>query len=244
MGGERLGEMPIGEVLKAARVRAGLDLAAVEERTKIRVRYLRALEEERWDELPSTAYGKGFLRTYAELLGLDPEALVDEYRRQVEADVAPVESGAGPRIGLLIGVGAGIALGIVVLIALVGGDDVSREPRAKPVDEPRAGGRRDGGEGGTVELALKIREPVAVCLVGGGGEALIDGQVLAAGDRERFERRRFELRFPSGFDPGQLTVRVAGSARRLPRANGPATYELSAPRHITLAAHAPGERCP
>jgi cytoskeleton protein RodZ len=242
MGGERLGEMPIGEVLEAARVRAGLDLAAVEERTKIRARYLRALEDERWDELPSTAYGKGFLRTYAELLGLDAEALVDEYRRQVEADEAPVDSGAGPRIGLLVAAAAGIVLGIVVVLALVGGEDPSPEPRAEPVDKPRVGGGDDGD--GTVEVALKIHDPVEICLLGGGGEALIDGQVLAAGDRERFERKRFELRFPSGFDPEQLSVRVAGSARRLPRAGGPATYELTAPRHVRLAAHAPGKRCP
>src|SRR5918998_2105745 len=78
------GEMRIGEVLKQARARAGLDIRAVEEQTKIRVKYLRALEDEEWDALPSSAYAKGFLRTYAHLLGLDGEALADAYRRQVE----------------------------------------------------------------------------------------------------------------------------------------------------------------
>src|ERR671914_2391097 len=84
MTGQEQGEMRIGEVLKQARSRAGLDIRAVEEQTKIRFKYLRALEDEEWDALPSSAYAKGFLRTYAQLLGLDGEALTDAYRRQVE----------------------------------------------------------------------------------------------------------------------------------------------------------------
>ena len=65
------GQMQIGEALAAARARAGIELAEAEERTKIRARYLRALENESWDELPSHAYAKGYLRSYAELLGID-----------------------------------------------------------------------------------------------------------------------------------------------------------------------------
>src|ERR687891_2295504 len=77
-------EMRIGEVLKSARTRQGLDIRTVEEQTKIRIKYLRALEAEEWEVLPNPAYATGFLRTYAQLLGLDGEALVDAYRRQVE----------------------------------------------------------------------------------------------------------------------------------------------------------------
>ena len=79
--------MRIGPVLEQARSRAGLEIADVEEQTKIRAKYLRALESEDWGELPSSAYAKGFLRTYAQLLGLDADALVDEYRRQVESEL-------------------------------------------------------------------------------------------------------------------------------------------------------------
>lgn len=78
------GTLEIGKVLKEARQRAGLEIGAVEERTKIRTRYLRALEGEEWDVLPGHAYAKGFLRTYSQLLGLDSDAIVDEYRRRVE----------------------------------------------------------------------------------------------------------------------------------------------------------------
>lgn len=77
----------IGETLKSARQRAGLEIGTVEELTKIRTRYLRALEAEDWDVLPADAYARGFLRTYAQLLDLDADALLDRYRR----------SSAGPR---------------------------------------------------------------------------------------------------------------------------------------------------
>ena len=77
--------LPIGEVLKRTRTRRKVDIRTVEERTKIRIKYLRALENEEWEVLPGPAYAKGFLRTYAQFLGLDGDALVDEYRRTVEA---------------------------------------------------------------------------------------------------------------------------------------------------------------
>ena len=79
--------LPIGEVLKRARTRQKVDIRTVEEQTKIRTKYLRALENEEWDVLPGPAYAKGFLRTYAQFLGLDGDALVDEYRRTVESSL-------------------------------------------------------------------------------------------------------------------------------------------------------------
>src|SRR5436190_7221179 len=79
----------IGEVLERARARVGLSVEDAAGRTKIRAKYLRALEAEDWETLPSTAYAKGFLRTYARLLALDADALVDEYRRRVESGAEP-----------------------------------------------------------------------------------------------------------------------------------------------------------
>ena len=58
-----------------------MDIKEAEERTKIRTRYLRALEAEDWEVLPAPAYVRGFLRTYGQILGLDGEALADRYRR-------------------------------------------------------------------------------------------------------------------------------------------------------------------
>src|SRR3954467_5303091 len=79
----------IGETLRAARMRQRLDIADVEERTKIRAKYLRALENEEFGMLPGGTFVKTFLRTYAEVLGLDPHVLVEEYRSSYEAGEEP-----------------------------------------------------------------------------------------------------------------------------------------------------------
>jgi cytoskeletal protein RodZ len=76
----------LGEVLSAAREGKGVDLARVERDTKIRVRYLSALERGDYADLPGSVYTKGFLRNYGVYLGLDPEYLVDLYR--LESTVA------------------------------------------------------------------------------------------------------------------------------------------------------------
>jgi cytoskeleton protein RodZ len=69
----------IGNTLLEARARRNLDIPTCEAGTKIRAKYLRAMEEEQFDVLPSPTYVRGFLRTYGEFLGLDGGLLVDEY---------------------------------------------------------------------------------------------------------------------------------------------------------------------
>src|SRR5438046_2315590 len=69
----------IGNSLREARLRRGIEISQAEQATKIRGKYLRALEDEQFDVLPSDTYIKGFLRTYADYLGLDSQVYVDEY---------------------------------------------------------------------------------------------------------------------------------------------------------------------
>jgi cytoskeleton protein RodZ len=69
----------IGYSLREARERQGLGYPEIELATKIRAKYIRALEEEDFDAIPGDAYTRGFLRTYAEYLGLDGDVYVDEY---------------------------------------------------------------------------------------------------------------------------------------------------------------------
>ena len=76
----------IGASLREARLRRGLSAGDVERELRIRERYLRALEEEQWELLPGEAYAKGFLRTYAEFLGLDGQVYVDEYESRFVAE--------------------------------------------------------------------------------------------------------------------------------------------------------------
>jgi cytoskeleton protein RodZ len=75
----------IGNSLREARFRQQLEFGELEQATKIRARYLRALEEESFDTLPAQTYVKGFLRTYADYLGLDGQLYVDEYNSRFSA---------------------------------------------------------------------------------------------------------------------------------------------------------------
>jgi hypothetical protein len=72
--------LEIGSSLREVRIRRGVELAQVEAETHIRTRYLKALEDERFDLLLGDAYVRGFLRTYADYLELDAELFVDEYK--------------------------------------------------------------------------------------------------------------------------------------------------------------------
>jgi cytoskeleton protein RodZ len=74
----------IGATLREARMSAKIDINEVEVRTKIRAKYLRAMENEEWDLLPGEVYVRSFLRTYGDFLGLDSRQLVDDFRRQYE----------------------------------------------------------------------------------------------------------------------------------------------------------------
>ncbi|HKJ36963.1 MAG TPA: helix-turn-helix domain-containing protein, partial [Solirubrobacterales bacterium] len=89
MSGRGQGEIEIGATLRDARRRFGMDVREVEDRTKIRARYIRALENEDWETLPAPAYVRGFLRTYGQMLGLDGEMLADVYRRRYGESTAP-----------------------------------------------------------------------------------------------------------------------------------------------------------
>ena len=137
----------IGNSLREARHRQQLDLTDVEQATKIRSRYLRALEEEAFDVLPAQTYVKGFLRTYADWLGLDGQLYVDEYNSRFGTDEEPREpvvarrtAGVQQRHARLARRGVLIALGaIAILSALViaafkfsGGGDQAGIPNLGP----------------------------------------------------------------------------------------------------------------
>lgn len=125
-------------------MRQGLDIADVEERTKIRAKYLRALENEDWGTLPGHTFVKTFLRTYAEQVGVDPHLLVEEYRMSHEAEEPDFQPLAGPPAaagresrrerrrsappgppgrGVLLALAAVALVGFLLVLGLLGGDD-------------------------------------------------------------------------------------------------------------------------
>src|SRR5437763_4287945 len=122
----------IGETLRDARMRAKIDVSEVEATTKIRAKYLRALENEEWGLLPGPTFVRSFLRTYADYLGLDSRLLVEEYRVRHEGpselDLAPISPNLGgeprarftpprPSRGWVIGLSL---VAIVVLLIVIG----------------------------------------------------------------------------------------------------------------------------
>lgn len=77
-------KMDIGNILRETRERKGLSLSDIENETKIRAKYLAALEAEDFKEIPGEAYVIGFLRNYARFLGLDADELVNRYKSQIK----------------------------------------------------------------------------------------------------------------------------------------------------------------
>jgi cytoskeleton protein RodZ len=141
----------IGNSLREARLRQGLDLTEIEQATKIRSRYLRALEEEQFELLPAQTYVKGFLKAYADQLGLDGDLYVEEFNSRYATDDEPVQhvrGGGGswpPPVRLqssavLIALTAiGLATALVVVAWQFGATDEPEDiPGLPPVAEQSA----------------------------------------------------------------------------------------------------------
>ncbi len=192
----------IGTTLREARMRARIDIGEVETRTKIRAKYLRAIENEEWDLLPGPVYVKSFLRTYGDYLGLDSRMLVDEYKRRYERpsdhDPRPVASrtrererqARRPRVPTWVPIVL-VLLAVVVALDLIGQNATNHKTvppvglHAKtPHPARRAPGRTTAtlpAAPATVTLQLVPTGRVYVCLVAGNGQPLIPGRIFSPG---------------------------------------------------------------
>jgi len=209
----------IGETLREARMRRRIDMTEVETATKIRGKYLRALENEEWDLLPGPTFVKSFLRTYAEYLGLDARLLVEEYRQRYERpstqDLTPFSAARRPgrrppRRARLAAAGPVlvIAVGAIALVAFFwvlgtlgqgdetpsGPADVRPAPTATPKPKPKR--KHAPAKPTRVHLRLEATAPVYVCLEDAGGNQVIDGETLTPGTRTKvFTSKRFRTNF-------------------------------------------------
>lgn len=224
----------IGATLREARMRARIDITEVEQATKIRAKYLRAIENEEWDLLPGSTFVKSFIREYADFLGLDARTLVEEYKlryeRPSEHELRPISPNLGRdrRGGGFGGGGRGFprwALVALVLVAIVGvlfavgslfGDDEPDEPeqaQTTTVREqtttaqraPRRQPRRRAAAPRVTRVQLTPTGTIYICLVDQDGRVLVPGLTFEAGAGIEPRRAR-SMRVTLGNNQVELTV--------------------------------------
>lgn len=189
----------IGNTLAEARTRRGVDLDEVHAATGIRPRYLRAIEEEDWNALPEEFYARSFVRKYAQFLGIDPEPLVDEYRRQrgttgsAGAPTSPFARTNSRRADALrrrrkrqavyVWVGTGLlAAAIVVAIVLIASGGSKEEPGGGKNVAAKEGGakKKAAGKSGGQQGAGKAANGNAGAAKGGAAAGVTATSVALA----------------------------------------------------------------
>lgn len=225
----------IGNSLREARLRQGLEFPRIEDETKIRGKYLRALEEEQFEVLPGDTYVKGFLRTYADYLGLDGQLYVDEFNsRFTMAEEVPAPPTTARRrrqrpieSNLVVVALAGIVAVTVLLVvglAGIGSDNPEQSPLVDTTQETTTTGEQPASPTTTERSKREKREASAgrVRLVltavrggcwmqvragGVGGRLLWEG-TLEQGQTQRFvKNRRLWLELGA---PGNLNAKLNG----------------------------------
>jgi cytoskeletal protein RodZ len=215
----------IGSSLREARTRQSLEFEEMESRTKVRAKYLRLLEEERFDQLPGHTYTKGFLRVYADRLGLDGQLYVDEYNSRFvagEEDYAPgtrrVPVARGrrePRRESRMAIVALAAIALVTALVIAawrfGGPD---EPQVQGLNTPsRSTVQTPKGQRITVEV--RATKGPSLLEVRAGSPV---GRQLYVGTLERGQSQRFtrKLVYLSVARPRNVVVKVNGNRFPLP----------------------------
>ncbi|HEU5253723.1 MAG TPA: helix-turn-helix transcriptional regulator [Solirubrobacterales bacterium] len=234
----------VGNKLREARARRKLSLQEVEEATRIRGRYLQAIEDEDWEQLPGETYARAFVRTYADFVGLDGARLAEE-QRQAQGAARPGErlprvDPRPRRVGrrrrrrvpprLVTALVVVLVIGALIGIALAGGGgggepSTSSGPslgQAQAVAPANASGAPRPGPSDH-SLGLLATGEVWVCLLGGDGTPLIAGAILEPGDAEGpFRSGSFTLALGNG----AIEMTVDGKERNLPESSSPIGFEV------------------
>jgi cytoskeletal protein RodZ len=244
----------IGETLRKARTERGVELSEVEQATKIRAKFLEAMEEDRWGALPAPVYARGFLDIYARYLGLDQQALLDEYRQTVEGEQhEPIPQSvikAGtlrqtrpvgrtrsinwvPVAKVLAGLIAVAVVGLVIVGSIGGSDDSGGSDKGRKQTDQGSNAAAPStpttattrtSPAGEVSVELRATAAVWVCLVDKGGTPLVDSETLSADEA----RGPFSA---NGFDVtlgnGSVEMTVDGEPARIPQAAEPLGYRIT-----------------
>ena len=248
----------VGQTLRSARTSRGIELDDVERATKIRVKFLQAMEDDRWDRLPGAAYARGFLATYARYLDLDDQALVAEYKRlheDAESTSAyprrccPSADRSGhPRSGRAWPCSSARSppwpwpwcwsspcSGIGRRRRWSRSAEREEAPRGVGEPEPSSPAFFRA-EPARSSVRLRSTGTVWVCLLDGTGDPLVNGETLNAGEeRGPFEAYSFDVTFGNG----GVEMEVDGKPVDIPDAAEPIGYEISegSARELGAAAH-------
>lgn len=253
----------IGSTLRETRIRKKIDIMTVEDATKIRAKYLRAIENEEWNVLPGPTYVKTFLRTYAQYLGLDSHLLVDEYSARFEEPedlelpafsreprVRTQVQRVGPPSRLVVGgVIAVLILAFLLVLGLTADDngDKGSSDRAHRSAAREGRGQRSGSATApgaaakrtNVKLSVVAARPVWVCVVDARDRPVIAARTLTAGERQGpFTSKSFKVTVGNG--GGDL--RINGKLRDTPDRSEPVGY-LVKPSGTTLLPAADRPSC-
>ena len=228
----------IGSSLREARLRQELDFPELEERTKIRPKYLRALEDERFDILPAPTYVRGFLRSYAEALGLDGQPFVDEYssRFTVGEDDAPLRARSAPpprrdhgpresRLAAVALVAIAVATALVIAAWKFGGPEGEKVPGLQTGSPTTASTHAPKGTARLVVRATDGSSWMEVRTRTSSGKLLYSG-TLEDGQRKSFEGKSLQLALAK---PQNVVVRLNGNRIDLPRGT---TYVVTSQRIV------------
>ena len=256
----------IGTTLREARMRARIDISEIEAETKIRAKYLRALENEEWDLLPGPTYVKSFLRTYADALGLDGKLLIEEYKlrheRLSDVELQPIappgqrERRRRPRGGVPRGWLVAVAVvGLVVARWVVGnrnsndGDTQgSTPPPATSQPATTSSSKKTStkkkkkakAKPKVARLTIVATGQVYVCLKAAGKRTPVPGIVLTGGARQGpYRSSRFRLQL--GTSEARLIVN--GKSRSGPSVANGIGYAIT-PRRVRRLPASQWPRCP
>jgi hypothetical protein len=232
----------VGNKLREARTRRHLDLQEVEEATKIRGRYLQAIEDEDWDQLPGDTYARAFIRTYGGFLGLDGERLAEEQRqsrgttrpgeRLPRVEPRPRRAGrdrgppaVSPR--LIAFIVSALLVAALIVIGLSSGGGSNNRQASKAQGREGVGGAKVAENVKTNAaghaLTLTANGEVWVCLLNGKGNPLLKGRILYAGETEGpFRSGSFTLALGNG----AVTMSVDGQQQNLPEPSSPIGFAV------------------
>jgi hypothetical protein len=217
----------IGSSLREARTRKGLDFPEIESGTKIRGKYLRALEDEQFEVLPAEPYVKGFLRGYADYLGLDGQLYVDEYNSRYVAAVEepqPIRARrtARPQGHRKVQSGAVVLalVGIAVVTALIIGAWKGSPSKEHVVGVSPSSPTTNAAPkaGAPAHIVLRALQPTTILSVrkgGPSGKVLLENEQLKRGEKRGFTTRKLWINTGT-----PENVRVVVNGKRIPLPGG------------------------